>query len=143
MVPFNNAAISCLDDLSETKDWPKEGFVFSHKPGRPIAGFSKMKQRLDAKIEATGEKVRPWRLHDLRRTLATNMQRLGVRVEVTEAILNHASITQAGVASVYQRHDGAEEKRSALDMWGKKMIETLDEWAEERGLSSSRSSNVS
>src|SRR5262249_15010114 len=34
--------------------------------------------------------VSGWCLHDLRRTLATGPQRLGVRLEVTEAVLNHA-----------------------------------------------------
>ena len=33
----------------------------------------------------------PWTLHDLRRTVATGLQRLGVRLEVTEAVLNHIS----------------------------------------------------
>src|SRR6478752_5064977 len=36
-------------------------------------------------------------LHDLRRTLATGLQRLGVRLEVTEAVLNHLSGSRAGV----------------------------------------------
>ena len=54
-------------------------------------------------------------LHDLRRTLATGLQRLGVRLEVTEAVLNHLSGSRAGVVGIYQRHDWAEEKRVALD----------------------------
>ena len=28
-----------------------------------------------------------WRIHDLRRSIATGMQRLGVRLEVIEAVL--------------------------------------------------------
>jgi hypothetical protein len=59
----------------------------------------------------------PWTLHDLRRTVATGLQRLGVRLEVTEAVLNHVSGSRAGVAGVYQRHDWAVEKRAALDGW--------------------------
>lgn len=60
-----------------------------------------------------------WRVHDLRRTLATGLQRLGVRFEVTEAVLNHVSGARAGVAGIYQRHDWAEEKRSALEAWAR------------------------
>jgi hypothetical protein len=51
--------------------------------------------------------------------LATGLQRLDVRFEVTEAILNHVGGSRAGVAGVYQRHDWAKEKREALIKWAK------------------------
>lgn len=136
VVPLNRAAIATLDALAGVSaegaaelTWPRSGFVFSHVPGKPISGFSKVKARLDRMLAATKEpEVRPWRLHDLRRTVATNMQRLGVRFEVTEAILNHVSITQAGVASVYQRHDWLDEKRAALDAWGSKLLSMVESY---------------
>src|SRR3546814_14570287 len=79
--------------------------------------------KLDSAIEeAEGEPLPPWRLHDLRRTLATNFQRLGVRFEVTEAVLNHVSGSRAGVAGVYQRHDWKDEKRNALNDWNKHLV---------------------
>ena len=62
--------------------------------------------------------VNEWRLHDLRRTLATGLQRLGVRLEVTEAVLNHVSGSRAGIVGVYQRHEWQVEKRAALSAWG-------------------------
>jgi hypothetical protein len=40
----------------------------------------------------------PWSVHDLRRTVATGLQRLGVRLEVTEAVLNHISGSRGGIA---------------------------------------------
>jgi integrase len=55
--------------------------------------------------------------HDIRRTVATGLQRLGVRLEVTEAVLNHTSGSRAGIVGVYQLHDWAREKRAALDAW--------------------------
>jgi integrase len=84
-------------------------------PGRrgPFNGFGKSKVALD---KASG--VKDWRLHDLRRTLGTGLQRLGVRLEVTEAVLNHVSGSRAGIVGVYQRHDWADEKRAALNSWG-------------------------
>jgi integrase len=136
VVPLNQAAVATLDALAGlvsgsdvATTWPRSGFVFSHVPGKPVSGFSKVKARLDRMVAATTEpQVRPWRLHDLRRTVATNMQRLGVRFEVTEAILNHVSITQAGVASVYQRHDWLDEKRAALDAWGGKLLSIVESY---------------
>jgi integrase len=93
-----------------------------------FAGWSKAKCALDKAItgarakaaEASGNSpapLVPWSVHDLRRTVATGLQRLGVRLEVTEAVLNHISGSRGGVAGVYQRHDWASEKRAALDAW--------------------------
>ena len=56
------------------------------------------------------------------RTVATGLQRLGVRLEVTEAVVNHLSGSGAGVVGIYQRHDWAEEKRSALDEWSAHLL---------------------
>src|SRR5262245_42276864 len=86
--------------------------VFPGERGTPFSGWSKAKSALDA---ASG--VSDWWLHDLRRTLATGLQRLGVRLEVTEAVLNHLSGSRAGIVGVYQRHDWANEKHAALDAW--------------------------
>ena len=101
-------------------DADKPEFVF---PGRAGAfnGFSKAKITLD---EDSG--VKDWRLHDLRRTMATGLQRLGVRLEVTEAILNHISGSRAGVVGIYQRHEWAEEKRAALNAWGERIAAIVE-----------------
>jgi integrase len=58
-----------------------------------------------------------WTLHDLRRTFATGLQRLGVRLEVTEALLNHVSGSRSGIVGFYQRHAWMDEMRAALVMW--------------------------
>jgi integrase len=79
----------------------------------PFNGWSKAKAALDARSG-----VANWRLHDLRRTAATGLQRLGVRLEVTEQVLNHVSGSRAGIVGIYQRHDFANEKRAALEAWG-------------------------
>jgi integrase len=94
---------------------PRRGETDLVFPGlqRQFNGFSKAKAALD---KASG--VKDWRLHDLRRTLATGLQRLGVRLEVTEAVLGHVSGSRAGIVGVYQRHNWADEKRAALDAWG-------------------------
>ena len=92
-------------------------------PGRVgiFSGWSKSKADLDKAADVTG-----WRLHDLRRTLATGLQKLGVRLEVTEAVLNHTAGSRAGIVGVYQRHDYATEKRAALDAWGKHVLAVVE-----------------
>lgn len=122
LVPLSPMAVAQLDALGGNK-WPRSGPVLSLDGKRSIGGFSKLRKELDAAIIKTMAEMtdppafRPWRVHDLRRTLATGLQRLGVRFEVTESILNHVSGSKAGVAGVYQTYDWAVEKREALDAW--------------------------
>ena len=122
LVPLSPMAVAQLDALAGNK-WPRSGPVLSLDGKRSIGGFSKLRKELDAAIVKTMAEMtdppafRPWRVHDLRRTLATGLQRLGVRFETTEAILNHVSGSKAGVAGIYQRHDWAIEKREALKAW--------------------------
>ena len=85
----------------------------------PVSGFSKAKARLDELSGVTG-----WRLHDIRRSVATGMQRLGIRLEVTEAVLGHTSGSRAGIVAVYQRHEYGPEKRAALNAWARE-VESL------------------
>ncbi|MGN3974201.1 tyrosine-type recombinase/integrase [Tsuneonella sp. SYSU-LHT278] len=117
--PLSLGAIAVLSSLSKGDKWPRRGWVISSTGKVPFSGFSRAKKKLDAKIAELndGEALERWTLHDLRRTLATGMQRLGVRFEVTEAILNHVSGSRSGVAGVYQRHDWDPEKRTALQAW--------------------------
>jgi integrase len=79
----------------------------------PFNSWARTKAALDAMSGVTN-----WRLHDLRRTTATGLQRLGARLEVTEQVLNHVSGSRAGIVGIYQRHDFASEKRAALEAWG-------------------------
>ena len=81
--------------------------VFPGERGTPFSGWSKAKSALD-----TASGVSGWWLHDLRRTLATGLQRLGVRLEVTEAVLNHLSGSRAGVVGIYQ--GTIRQRRNAL-----------------------------
>jgi hypothetical protein len=53
------------------------------------------------------------------------MARLGIPVRVTEAVLNHVSGTGGGIVAVYQRHDFAEEKRHAMEAWGRYLTELI------------------
>lgn len=131
LIPLNDHALAAIDRLAGGDKWPKSGHVFPATDKTAISGFSKAKRALDVKMrelaradaEAAGDdpdgvKLDSWRLHDARRTLATGLQRLGVRFEVTEAVLNHTSgVSRAGVAGIYQRHGWGPEKRAALDAW--------------------------
>jgi hypothetical protein len=75
--------------------------------------------------DAASVTIPEWRLHDIRRTGATNLQALGIPIEVTEAVLNHISGTRAGVAGIYNRHRYDEEKRAALCAWDERISALL------------------
>jgi integrase len=89
-------------------------FVLSMDGKRPIIGYARAKRRLSAKA---GIEADCWRYHDLRRTTASGLQRLGVRTEVIERCLNHVSGSFRGIAGVYQRDPLIDEVRAALQAW--------------------------
>lgn len=54
--------------------------------------------------------------------MATGFQYLGVRFEVTEAVLNHVGGSRSSVAGIYQRHDWKEKKRAAVRAWNDYLV---------------------
>jgi integrase len=112
-VPLSAAALAVLEQLPRVAGSP---FVLTNGGASPASGYSKGKRRLDALLPAD---MPPWRLHDLRRSAASGMARLGVNLPVIEKVLNHASGSFAGIVGVYQKHSFANEKRAALEAWGR------------------------
>jgi integrase len=92
-------------------------FVFTASGLKPINGWSRPKIGLDSRSGVTD-----WRIHDLRRTVATGMEKLGITLQVVEAILGHTSGSKGGIVGVYQHHNYAEEKRAALEAWGAHVV---------------------
>jgi len=108
-VPLAPLALNILKTIPR---FLNSDLVFTTTGKTPISGFSRLKSRL---TEATG--TDDWRLHDVRRTVATNMAELGIQPHIIEAVLNHKSGIVSGVAAVYNRHAYATEKRTALSEW--------------------------
>ena len=101
-VPLSSQALAILARQDRRSE-----FVFSK-----FMNWSVAKAKLDAKLG-----IAPWRLHDLRRTCATNLGELGVLPHYIEAILNHVSGHKGGVAGRYNWAKYADEMRSALQRW--------------------------
>jgi integrase len=137
-------ALGIIDQLPRISQARPDGrgsewspYLFTTNGTRPVSGFSKAKARLDqhmlhllrADIEETGTdpqkvEIEGWILHDLRRTAATGMARLNIAPHVVDRILNHVSGTISGVAAVYNRHAYLEERKAALETWGR-YVESL------------------
>jgi integrase len=121
-VPLSDSAVEILKSLPRISS--PQGFVFVNHLGTSFSGFSRAKNRLDDLIAGAngGNRLPNWTIHDLRRTVASGLARLGIQLPVVEKILNHRSGTFRGIVGVYQRHSFAEEKRVALDVWAKHVL---------------------
>jgi integrase len=116
IIPLSAPARALLETLDRKGD-----YVFTIKGAGPLAAWSQAKDELDG---ISG--VRGWRVHDLRRTFATNMQKLGVALQVTETCLGHTAGSRGGIVGVYQRHNYLDERRAALEAWGRYISALID-----------------
>jgi integrase len=89
----------------------RQGHVFGNG-SRGFNNWDREKKALDQRC-----RIAPWRLHDLRRTVATRMADLGVLPHIVEAVLNHVSGHKAGVAGVYNKSRYEREVKNALAIW--------------------------
>ena len=129
-VPLSDLALAILAEC------PRLGpFVFTTRGDVPLAGWTKTKTALDRLMleqlqKAANERgdtapvsLPDWRLHDLRRTSATNLARLGVDRVVISKLLNHS---EGGVTQIYDRHARDPEKRAAMERWGQRLQEIVE-----------------
>lgn len=119
VIPLSQSAIELLRSMPRFGD-----YVFSVNGAKPLGNHSKLKNRLDAKIvELAGANIPGWTLHDLRRTVATGLQRLGVGSDMIEVVQGRTK--KLGAGQRYQRYDYLEEKRAALKAWNRHVLGLL------------------
>ena len=126
VIPLPTAAVEVIHSVPKIGD-----YVLTTTGNSPVSGFSKWKRQLDAEIllllreaaERSGkdpESISPfrhWRLHDLRRTMATHMEELGVPPHVVGSVLNHDPKGYKGITSVYTRGTLIAHRQKALSLW--------------------------
>ncbi|WP_428428219.1 tyrosine-type recombinase/integrase [Pararhizobium sp.] len=126
-VPLAPIACEILQGINRVG---KSQHVFTTTGETSVSGFSRSKARLDKTMLAImreeaeerggggdGVSLPQWGLHDLRRTAASSMARLGQPIHVVEAVLNHKGGVVSGVAAIYNRFDYSQEKADALLAW--------------------------
>lgn len=142
-IPLSAPALRILKMLPKIKIKKEEvdsDFVFTTTGKTPVSGFSRARGRIDvilaAEIEtlqrdapgAEGlEPAERWIMHDMRRTAASRMGKLGILPHVIEAVLNHKSGVIKGVAAIYNRYDYDPEKEQALRAWGQYLELVINE----------------
>jgi integrase len=116
-------ALEILVRRWEAAGRPKEGLVFpGPRSGGPLVSRP---DTLRALHKATG--VEPWTLHDLRRSFATALGKLGQDDEATiDAVLNHRqSASRGGVLGIYNKSARLPAQHAALERWGELLMGAL------------------
>jgi integrase len=99
--------------------------MFKKNPdGTPRAPMKN--RRADNTLVLLGGESGAWTPHDLRRTGATMMQKLGVALDVIDRCRNHV-LPGSKVRRHYMHHDYAEEKRAVWAALGKRLAQALTE----------------
>jgi integrase len=117
-IPLSAAACAVLESVPRING---SDFVFTHSGHGPVSNWSQAKHDLDD-LAGVGD----WITHDLRRTAATGLQKLGTVLQVTEAVLGHTAGSRGGIVGVYQRYSYDAEKRHALEAWGKHVTDLIE-----------------
>jgi integrase len=122
-VPLSPMAVDLLTRLPQFNDQ----YVFSTTSGATaISGFANYKIRLDrriAELDSAGAGIADWCLHDLRRTVRTNLSRLKVLPFIAELVIGHK---QKGVHAIYDLHRYEAEKRDALCAWAARLRDIVE-----------------
>jgi integrase len=120
-VPLSKPVIELLQtvkNLSGTSRWlfpsprqdkPTNGPSVDHAVRRSLSTFTD---------------VAPFTPHDLRRTAASHMTSIGISRLVVSKLLNHV---ENSVTAIYDRHSYDAEKLNALEAWGKKLHDIIND----------------
>jgi hypothetical protein len=140
LVPLSDLAFDLINSC------PRSGeFVLTTRGDRPVSGFAKWKKQLDDEmLQILGEETRettartdhafltslpPWRFHDLRRTVATHMEEIGIPPHIVGSVLNHSPRGFKGITSIYTRGELIFDRRKALTAWSRYLSLLLEKTA--------------
>ena len=129
-VPLSEPTLQIIEVVPRIKT--AKAYVFTTRAEKHVKGYSQAKAAIDkamllvARKESRKAEISRWTFHDLRRTAASGMARLGIALPVIEKVFNHSSGSFAGIVGVYQRHSFSDEKRKALDAWASFVISLIE-----------------
>jgi integrase len=115
LVPLSTLA---LETLAACPKIGERVFV-ARKGAGPINGWEDGKERAESFLASP---IAPWRIHDLRRTAATQMRSIGIDRLVVSKILNHA---EGGITRIYDRYSADQEKTVAMERWSNRLREII------------------
>ncbi|MCH8322737.1 MAG: tyrosine-type recombinase/integrase [Proteobacteria bacterium] len=124
VVPLSEKAFEIIQKLPR---WNAGDFLFSSTGGKtPVSGFSRSREILGRDVlklirenDPDADPFPRWIVHDIRRTVRTELSRLGVDRDTAELVIGHAP---KGVHGTYDRYDRIKERRQALELWAKEVL---------------------
>jgi integrase len=90
----------------------KRDYLFGER-GAGFVTWGREKTQFDARL---GDRVAPWTLHDIRRSVASGMADIGIEPFVIELVLGHVG-HRSGIAGIYNRGNYQQQVRNALVRW--------------------------
>jgi len=120
-LPLPQLALDVLNDIKSETGHTDFIFASPREKNEPIAWLQNAAKRVRDNCA-----VKDFRLHDLRRTVASNLARLGFDRTVIGKTLNHKGLARDSmVTAVYDRYDYLDEKKAALEAWSKELQSIL------------------
>lgn len=113
------AALAIIQSVPRTS----RDHLFGDRASAGFTGWSNAKADLDRRL---ADAVKPWRVHDTRRKVATGMADIGVEPHHIEAALNHFSGHRRGVAGVYNRSTYDNAVKAALARWSEHVLALVE-----------------
>ena len=111
-LPLPPLALEIIESIREIVGRDR---VFGARAPTGFCGWTWSKAELDQRL---GDQVAPWRIHDIRRSVATHLaDDLNVQPHVIECILGHYGGFRRGTAQVYNKSPYGNEMRAALVAW--------------------------
>ena len=120
-LPLSDMAVGVLDELKPVTGHTDYIFASPREKNKPINWLQNSAKRVRDNCS-----IKDFRLHDLRRTVASNLGKLGFNRTVIGKVLNHKGLAgDSTVTAVYDRYDYIEEKKEAMDAWGDELQHIL------------------
>lgn len=120
-VHLSPLALATIEEVPRIKGQQFLFQSYTTRQPRPVTETNSSIRKLKGLVPVSN-----WRLHDLRRSVATHMAKRQVQPHIIEVVLNHRSGFRGGVGAIYNRYQYDKEARDALDLWAN----TLKGWIE-------------
>jgi len=118
-LPLPDLAINIIKEIKDVTGKTDYVFASPREKNEPIAWLQNASKRVRDNCS-----VNDFRLHDLRRTVASNLAKIGFDRTVIGKTLNHKGIAgDSMVTAVYDRYEYLDEKGEALKKWSKHLRE--------------------
>jgi integrase len=94
---------------------PRGRWIFA-SPVRAVGPLRSLQAPFRRVVARSG--VTGWTVHDIRRTVRSNLAALGVRPDIAEAVLGHV---RPALERVYNVHEPVPQMRAALEAWQRRL----------------------